>query len=217
MAAENCDIEPGDTVAIWGAGPVGQFAASSARLLGAEKVIVIDRIPERLAMAEKHNQAITINFDEVDDVVQALKDMTDGRGPDKCIDSVGLEAHSTGLSGIYDKAKHMVRLETDRPTALRQIINACRKGGTVSIPGVYAGVVDKFPLGAMFGKGLTIKEGQTHTHRYVQPLMDRVLKGEIDPSYIITHTISIDEAPNAYDIFREKKDDCIKVVMKPWQ
>jgi threonine dehydrogenase-like Zn-dependent dehydrogenase len=217
MAAENCDIEAGDTVAIWGAGPVGQFAATSAILLGAQRVIMIDRIPERLAMAERQHKAITINFDQTDDVVQALKDLTEGRGPDKCIDSVGLEAHSTGISGVYDKAKHMVRLETDRPTALRQIINACRKGGVVSIPGVYGGVVDKFPLGAAFSKGLSFKMGQTHTHRYIQPLMERIERHEVDPSYLITHTLALDEAPAAYDMFREKKDKCIKVVLKPWQ
>jgi threonine dehydrogenase-like Zn-dependent dehydrogenase len=216
MAAENCDIESEDTVAIWGGGPVGQMAAKSARLLGAKQVIVIDRLEERLAMARGQSEAVTINFDDEDDVVQKLKDLTDGRGPDKCIDAVGLEAHSAGLSGLYDKAKHMARLETDRPTALRQVINACRKGGILSIPGVYGGVVDKFPLGAAFNKGLSFKMGQTHTHKYVQPLLDRIERGDIDPSFVITHKLPLDQAPDAYVAFREKQDECIKVVLKPW-
>lgn len=215
MAAENCDIERGDTVAIWGAGPVGQFAAKSARLLGAENVIVIDRVPERLHMTEIFADAQTINFDEENDVVQRLKDMTHGRGPDKCIDAVGLEAHSAGLSGIYDRAKQMVALETDRPTALRQIINACRKGGVVSIPGVYGGFVDKFPIGASFNKALTFKMGQTHVHKYVKPLMRRIENDELDPSFIITHTLPLERAQDAYKAFRQKQYNTIKVVLKP--
>ncbi|HYH75204.1 MAG TPA: zinc-dependent alcohol dehydrogenase [Candidatus Saccharimonadales bacterium] len=217
MAAENCDIEEGDTVAIWGAGPVGQMAAKSARLLGAKDVIVIDRINERLDMAGLESASTTLNFDKEKDIVQILKDLTDGRGPDKCIDAVGLEAHSAGLSGLYDKAKHMTKLETDRPTALRQIINACRKGGTISIPGVYGGVVDKFPLGAAFNKGLQFRMGQTHTHKYIPRLLERIARGEVDPSFVITHTIPLSEAPDAYRVFREKEDNCIKVVMKPWE
>lgn len=215
MAAENCDIEPGDTVAIWGAGPVGQFAAKSARLLGANRVIIIDRIPERLLMAEIASQAETVNYEQWEDVVQRLKDLTGGRGPDKCIDAVGLEAHGFGLAGFYDKAKHMVRLQTDRPTALREVLNACRKGGVVSIPGVYGGFVDKFPIGMAFNKGLTLKMGQTHTHRYVKPLMQKIIKGDIDPSFVITHTLPLERAPDAYQAFRDKQFNCIKVVLKP--
>lgn len=215
MAAENCDIQPGDTVAVWGAGAVGQFAAKSAKLLGAENVIVIDRIPERLLMAEKFAGAKTINYGEEDDVVQQLKDMTNGRGPDRCIDAVGLESHGYGIAGLYDKTKHIVRLQTDRPTALRQIINACRKGGVVSVPGVYGGVVDKFPMGAAFGKGLSFKMGQTHVHRYVKPLMKRIKNDEIDPSFIITHSLPLDRAPDAYIAFRQKDHNCVKVVLKP--
>ncbi|MEG5159430.1 zinc-dependent alcohol dehydrogenase [Microcoleus sp. AT3-A2] len=213
MAAENCDIQPGDTVAVWGCGPVGQFAIRSAFMLGADRVIAIDRIPERLQMAAAAKAEI-INYEEMD-AGEAVTEMTGGRGPDSCIDAVGMEAHGTGLDALYDKAKQAVRLESDRPTALRQVIVACRKGGTVSIPGVYGGFVDKVPLGAAFNKGLTLKMGQTHVHRYLRPLLDRVQKGEIDPSFVITHRMKLDEAPHAYDIFKNKKDNCIKVVLKP--
>lgn len=213
MAAENCDIQPGDTVAVWGCGPVGQFAIRSAFMLGAERVIAIDRIPERLQMAAAAKAEI-INYEEID-AGEAVTEMTGGRGPDSCIDAVGMEAHGTGLDALYDKAKQAVRLESDRPTALRQAIVACRKGGTVSIPGVYGGFVDKVPLGAAFNKGLTMKMGQTHVHRYLRPLLDRVQKGEIDPSFVITHRMKLDEAPHGYDIFKNKKDNCIKVVLKP--
>ncbi|MEG4248580.1 zinc-dependent alcohol dehydrogenase [Microcoleus sp. Pol10D4] len=213
MAAENCDIQPGDTVAVWGCGPVGQFAIRSAFMLGADRVIAIDRIPERLQMAAAAKAEI-INYEEMD-AGEAVTEMTGGRGPDSCIDAVGMEAHGTGLDALYDKAKQAVRLESDRPTALRQVILACRKGGTVSIPGVYGGFVDKVPLGAAFNKGLTMKMGQTHVHRYLRPLLDRVQKGEIDPSFVITHRMKLDEAPHAYDIFKQKKDNCIKVVLKP--
>ena len=213
MAAENCDIQPGDTVAVWGCGPVGQFAIRSAFMLGADRVIAIDRIPERLQMAAAAKAEI-INYEEID-AGEAVTQMTGGRGPDSCIDAVGMEAHGTGLDALYDKAKQAVRLESDRPTALRQVILACRKGGTVSIPGVYGGFVDKVPLGAAFNKGLTLKMGQTHVHRYLRPLLDRVQKGEIDPSFVITHRMKLDEAPHAYDIFKNKKDNCIKVVLKP--
>ncbi|MEG4585739.1 zinc-dependent alcohol dehydrogenase [Microcoleus sp. MOSTC5] len=213
MAAENCDIQPGDTVAVWGCGPVGQFAIRSAFMLGADRVIAIDRIPERLQMAAAAKAEI-INYEEMD-AGEAVTEMTGGRGPDSCIDAVGMEAHGTGLDALYDKAKQAVRLESDRPTALRQVILACRKGGTVSIPGVYGGFVDKVPLGAAFNKGLTMKMGQTHVHRYLRPLLDRVQKGEIDPSFVITHRMKLDEAPHAYEIFKQKKDNCIKVVLKP--
>ncbi|MEG4144863.1 zinc-dependent alcohol dehydrogenase [Microcoleus sp. Pol12B5] len=213
MAAENCDIQPGDTVAVWGCGPVGQFAIRSAFMLGADRVIAIDRVPERLQMAAAAKAEI-INYEEMD-AGEAVTEMTGGRGPDACIDAVGMEAHGTGLDALYDKAKQAVRLESDRPTALRQVILACRKGGTVSIPGVYGGFVDKVPLGAAFNKGLTMKMGQTHVHRYLRPLLDRVQKGEIDPSFVITHRMKLDEAPHAYDIFKNKKDNCIKVVLKP--
>ncbi len=213
MAAENCNIQPGDTVAVWGCGPVGQFAIRSAFMLGADRVIAIDRIPERLQMAAAAKAEI-INYEEMD-AGEAVTEMTGGRGPDACIDAVGMEAHGTGLDALYDKAKQAVRLESDRPTALRQVILACRKGGTVSIPGVYGGFVDKVPLGAAFNKGLTIKMGQTHVHRYLRPLLDRVQKGEIDPTFVITHRMKLDEAPDAYEIFKQKKDNCIKVVLKP--
>ena len=213
MAAENCDIQPGDTVAVWGCGPVGQFAIRSAFMLGADRVIAIDRVPERLQMAAAAKAEI-INYEELD-AGEAVTEMTGGRGPDSCIDAVGMEAHGTGLDALYDKAKQAVRLESDRPTALRQVILACRKGGTVSIPGVYGGFVDKVPLGAAFNKGLTLKMGQTHVHRYLRPLLDRVQKGEIDPSFVITHRMKLDEAPHAYEIFKQKKDNCIKVVLKP--
>ncbi|MEG3902054.1 zinc-dependent alcohol dehydrogenase [Microcoleus sp. B4-C5] len=213
MAAENCDIQPGDTVAVWGCGPVGQFAIRSAFMLGADRVIAIDRVPERLQMAAAAKAEI-INYEEMD-AGEAVTEMTGGRGPDSCIDAVGMEAHGTGLDALYDKAKQAVRLESDRPTALRQVILACRKGGTVSIPGVYGGFVDKVPLGAAFNKGLTLKMGQTHVHRYLRPLLDRVQKGEIDPSFVITHRMKLDEAPHAYEIFKNKKDNCIKVVLKP--
>ena len=213
MAAENCDIQPGDTVAVWGCGPVGQFAIRSAFMLGADRVIAIDRVPERLQMAAAAKAEI-INYEEMD-AGEAVTEMTGGRGPDSCIDAVGMEAHGTGLDALYDKAKQAVRLESDRPTALRQVILACRKGGTVSIPGVYGGFVDKVPLGAAFNKGLTLKMGQTHVHRYLRPLLDRVQKGEIDPSFVITHRMKLDEAPQAYEIFKHQKDTCIKVVLKP--
>ena len=213
MAAENCDIQPGDTVAVWGCGPVGQFAIRSAFMLGADRVIAIDRIPERLQMAAAAKAEI-INYEEID-AGEAVTEMTGGRGPDSCIDAVGMEAHGTGLDALYDKAKQAVRLESDRPTALRQVILACRKGGTVSIPGVYGGFVDKVPLGAAFNKALTMKMGQTHVQRYLRPLLDRVQKGEIDPSFVITHRMKLDEAPHGYDIFKNKKDNCIKVVLKP--
>ncbi len=214
MAAENCNIQPGDIVAVFGCGPVGQFAIASAYLLGAEKVIAIDRIPERLNLARTKAKAETINYAEVD-VLEALKEMTGGRGPDSCIDAVGMEAHGMTLDAWYDLAKTKLMMETDRPHALRRAIQACRKGGTVSIPGVYGGLLDKFPMGMAFAKGLTLKMGQTHMQRYMKPLMDRIEKGELDPTFIITHRLPLDEAPKAYYTFRDKQDECIKVVLKP--
>ena len=214
MAAENCDIEPGDTIAVWGCGPVGQFAIKSAWMLGAGRVVAIDREPERLRMAADHGKADVLNYVHVD-VFDALKDMTGGHGPDACIDAVGMEAHGTKLDYYYDKAKTAAFMATDRVSALRQAIFACRKGGTVSIPGVYGGFLDKVPLGAAFNKGLTIRMGQTHMMRYMRPLLDRVEKGEIDPSFVITHRLRLEDAPKAYKMFRDKRDRCIKVVMKP--
>ncbi|MEB3278131.1 MAG: zinc-dependent alcohol dehydrogenase [Lyngbya sp.] len=213
MAAENCDIEPGDTVAVWGCGPVGQFAIRSAFMLGAARVIAIDCVPERLQLAEKAGAEI-INFEEVDAGV-ALKEMTGGRGPDRCIEAVGMEAHGVDAMGVVDKVKQAVRLETGRPHALRQAIVACRKGGTVSIPGVYGGFVDKMPMGAIVNKALTLKSGQTHVQRYLRPLMERIQNGEIDPSFVITHRLSLEDASRGYEIFKHKKDNCIKVVLKP--
>lgn len=214
MAAENCNIKPGDIVAIWGCGPVGQFAIKSAYMLGAERVIAFDRVPERLQMAKEQGKAEVLNYEEVD-VGEALKEMTGGRGPDSCIDAVGMEAHGTDAMAFYDKAKQAVRLETDRPTALRQVIVACGKGGHVSLAGVYGGFLDKVPMGAAFNKGLTFKMGQTHVHRYLRPLLERIQNGEIDPSFVITHKMSLEEAPKGYEIFKNKKDNCIKVVLKP--
>ena len=215
MAAENCDIQPGDTVAVWGCGPVGQFAIASANLLGAERVIGIDRFPERLHMAsEKAGAAETINYEE-DDVYDRLMEITGGMGPDACIDAVGLEAHMPGIIGAYDRVKQAMMLESDRPHVLRQAILACRKGGTVSVPGVYGGFDDKIPLGAFVNKALTLKTGQTHVQRYMKPLLERIEKGEIDPSFVITHRMSLNDAPNGYDMFTNKQDDCIKVVLKP--
>lgn len=214
MAAENCNIQPGDIVAVWGCGPVGLFAIKSAFLLGAERVIAIDRIPERLKMAQEYTGAEIINYEEID-TGEALKEMTGGRGPDACIDAVGLEAHGMGLEGFYDKVKQSVRLETDRPNVFRQAIVACRKGGTVSLAGVYGGMLDKIPMGAAFNKGLTFKMGQTHVHKYLRPLLNRIQAGDLDPSLIITHHLPLEEAPHGYDIFKHKKDNCIKVVLKP--
>jgi threonine dehydrogenase-like Zn-dependent dehydrogenase len=215
MAAENCDIQPGDTVAVWGCGPVGQFAIKSAYLLGAERVIGIDWVPERLRMAAEEGKAEVINFLDVD-VFEKLKEMTGGIGPDSCIDAVGMEAHGHGSVGAWiDKAKAALLLATDRPTALRQAINACRKGGTVSVPGVYGGFLDKIPFGAAFAKGLTFKMGQTHVQKYLRPLLEIIERGEIDPSFVITHRLRLEEAPQGYDIFKHKQDECIKIVMQP--
>ncbi len=213
MAAEACNIEPGDTVAVWGCGPVGLFALMSARLLGAERLIAIDRFPERLRMAEDLAQAETIDYEE-SAVHDLLMEMTGGRGPDACIDAVGSEAHGHGLQYFYDRAKQAVMLETDRPIVLRQAMMACRKGGTVSVPGVYGGFIDKIPFGAVMNKGLTIKTGQTHVHRYMRPLLHRIQEGQIDPSKIVTHRMALDEAPDGYEIFKNKQDECVKIVLK---
>jgi threonine dehydrogenase-like Zn-dependent dehydrogenase len=214
MAAENCNIQPGDTVAVWGCGPVGLFAINSAYLLGAERVIAIDRFPERLRLAREKAKAETINYEEIK-TYNALNEMTGGRGPDACIDAVGMEGHSHGPVYLYDRLKQAMMSETDRPIALREAIVACRKGGTVSVPGVYGGLIDKFPMGAVVNKGLTIKSGQTHVQRYLRPLLERIERREIDPSYIITHHLSLEEAPKGYDIFLNKEDECIKVVLTP--
>jgi threonine dehydrogenase-like Zn-dependent dehydrogenase len=192
MAAENCEIQPGDTVAVWGCGPVGQFAIKSANLLGAERVLAIDRVPERLR-----------------------KEMTGGRGPDACIDAVGMEAHTRGVVGAYDRVKQAVMLETERPHVLREAIMACRNGGTVSVPGVYGGFLDKIPFGSVMNRALTIKTGQTHVQRYMRPLLERIQNGEIDPSFVITHRMRLEDAPKGYEIFKNKRDNCIKVVLKP--
>ena len=213
MAAENCNIQPGDTIAVWGCGPVGQFAIRSAYLLGAEHVVALDDVPSRLEMARRAG-AEALEVAGID-VVEKLKELTGGRGPDACIDAVGMEAHGIAADAFYDRAKQAMHLETDRPHALRQAIQACRPGGTVSIPGVYAGFIDKFPLGAAFAKGLTLKMGQTHVPRYLQQLLDRIRKGEIDPSFVITHRFPIDQAAEAYHQFRYDRDSCIKVVMQP--
>jgi threonine dehydrogenase-like Zn-dependent dehydrogenase len=199
---------------VWGCGPVGQFAIASARLLGAERVIAVDRFPERLRLARQKSGAETINYEEAD-VYETLMDMTGGLGPDACIDAVGMEAHLPGIVGAYDRVKQAVMLESDRPGVLRQAIFACRKGGTVSIPGVYGGFDDKIPLGAVMNKALTIKTGQTHVQRYLKPLLERIEKGEIDPSFIITHRLALEAAAEGFEMFLNKQDECIKVVLKP--
>lgn len=217
QAAEQCGIEQGDVVAIWGCGPVGQFAIRSAFLLGAARVIAIDRFEERLRLAAQA-KAEVLNYEDLphEDVVQALKDMTGGRGPDRCIDAVGMEAHAATIPGLYDVAKQKLKLSFDHPTVFRQVILACRKGGTVSVPGVYGGFLDKIPWGAAMNKALTFRMGQTHMMRYMQPLLERIQNGDIDPSEIISHRVSIDEIPGMYKTFRDKEDKCIKVVCDPW-
>jgi threonine dehydrogenase-like Zn-dependent dehydrogenase len=216
MAAEACDIRPGAVVAVWGCGPVGQFAIQSAFLLGAERVIAIDHYPERLAMARKLSRAETLDFDEVD-VVDALRQMTGGRGPDACIDAVGMEAHGAGVGYAYDRIKQAMRLESDRPTALREALMTCRNGGVVSVPGVYGGFSDKIPFGSAMNRSLTIRTGQCHVQKYMEPLLDRVVRGELDPSAIITHHMDLEDAPRGYELFKHKQDSCIKVVLHPHQ
>jgi threonine dehydrogenase-like Zn-dependent dehydrogenase len=216
MGAELCDIKGGDVIAVWGAGPVGQFAIASAYLLGAERVIAIDRFPYRLQMAREKGGAETINYEDTPNVVEALNEMTGGRGPDACIDAVGLEGHHAHTPiHLYDRVKQMARLETERPHALRQAIRACRNGGTVSIIGAYGGFMDKFPIGSLMNRSITIKTGQCHVQRYLKPLLERVQNGDIDPSFIITHTMPLDDAPKGYETFLNKEDDCVKVVLKP--
>ena len=215
MAAENAGIEPGDTVAVWGCGPVGLFAIVSAFLLGAERVIAIDRVKERLALAREAG-AETLNYEEVDSILDVLKEMTGGIGPDRVIDAVGMEAVGHGVMYAVDRAKQMMRMQLDRPYVLRQAIMACRKGGTVSVPGVYGGFIDKMPLGQLMNKGLTMKTGQTHMMRYMRPLLGRIEKGEVDPTFIISHRVPLSKAPEMYRTFSEKQDNCTKVVMDPW-
>ncbi len=214
MAAENCGIKPGQVIAVWGCGPVGLLTIKSAYLLGAGRVIAIDRFPYRLRMAREKCNADTINYEEVD-LHDTLQDLTGGRGPDACIDAVGMEAHAPGIVGVYDRVKQAMMMQTGRPGALREAILECRAGGTVSMPGVYGGFLDKIPMGAVMNKGLTIKTGQTHVQKYLRPLLGRIQKGEIDPGFIITHRLSLDEAPQAYEMFKHKQDECVKVVLKP--
>jgi threonine dehydrogenase-like Zn-dependent dehydrogenase len=215
MAAEMCDIKRGDIIAVWGAGPVGQFAAASAYLLGAERVIVIDRFPYRLRMAREKAGAETINYEETD-VMDALREMTAGRGPDACIDAVGMEAHhASSARHAYDKGKQAMKSESDRPHALREAVLSCRNGGTISAIGAYGGFIDKFPMGSFMNRSLTMRSGQCHVQRYMRPLLERIRKGEIDPSFIITHTMRLDDTPHGYDIFKNKQEECVKVVLKP--
>jgi threonine dehydrogenase-like Zn-dependent dehydrogenase len=215
MGAEMCNIKPGDVIAVWGAGPVGLFAMASAHLLGAERVIAIDRFPYRLQKARDEAKAEIINYEETP-VLEALREMTGGRGPDACIDAVGMEAHHhVGPLHAYDRAKQAVRLETDRPHVLREAILSCRNGGTISIIGVYGGTVDKFPMGALMNRSLTVRTGQCHVHRYLRPLLERIQNGDIDPSFVISHQLPLDQAPRGFEMFLNKEDDCTKVVLKP--
>jgi threonine dehydrogenase-like Zn-dependent dehydrogenase len=214
MGAEMCNIQPGDTIAVWGAGPVGQLAMASARLLGAERIIAIDRYSYRLELAlTKAGATDAIDYEKVD-VHDALREMTAGRGPDACIDAVGLEAHAAGPLYALDRAKQALMLETDRPLALREAIRACRNGGTVSVVGVYGGLIDHFPMGAIVNRSLTLRSGQCHVHRYMRPLLERIERGELDPSFVITHRLPLAEAARGYDLFLNKADGCEKVVLK---
>lgn len=214
MAAEMCDISPDKVIAVWGCGPVGQFAIASARMLGAQRVIAIDRFPYRLQMArEKAGATDLINYEE-ESVLTALKELTGGRGPDACIDAVGLEAHGTGPQYLYDRAKQMAKIEMDRPIAVREAIMACRSGGIVSIVGVYAGFVDKFPLGSLMNRSLTIRTGQCHVQRYTRPLLERIERGDIDPSFVVSHHMNLDDGPRGYDMFLHKQDEVMKIVMR---
>jgi threonine dehydrogenase-like Zn-dependent dehydrogenase len=214
QAAVQCDIQPSDTVAIWGCGPVGQMAIRSAVLLGAKQVVAIDRVPERLSMAQAGG-ATTIDFDE-ESVIERLNQLTNGKGPEKCIDAVGLEAHATrSIDSVVDRAKQAVMLESDRPHVLREMFYVCRPAGVVSVPGVYGGLIDKIPFGAVMNKGLTIRTGQTHVNRWTEDLLRRIQEGQIDPSFVITHTVDLEDGPEMYETFRDKKDGCIKVVLKP--
>jgi threonine dehydrogenase-like Zn-dependent dehydrogenase len=214
MGAEMCGIKQGDVIAVWGAGPVGQFAIASAYLLGAERVIAIDRFQYRLDMAREKSGAETINYEEVDSVVDTLNEITGGRGPDHCIDAVGLESHAPGIEYAYDRTKQALRLETDRPIALREAVMACKNGGTVSVIGVYGGFIDKFPMGSLMNRALTIKTGQCHVQRYMRPLLQHIQNGDIDPSFVISHRMRLEDAPTGYDMFVNKLDNCEKVVLK---
>ncbi len=214
QAAAQCEIEPTDTVAIWGAGPVGQFAIRSAIMMGAEQVVCIDNVPERLSMA-RAGGALTINFDE-ESVLERLQQLTQGKGPEKCIDAVGMEAHAArSIDSLYDRAKQALMLETDRPHVLREMIYVCRPAGILSIPGVYGGLVDKIPFGAAMNKGLTFRMGQTHVNRWTDDLLRRIQEGQIDPSFVITHSVGLEQGPEMYKTFRDKQDGCVKVVLKP--
>jgi len=214
QAAAQCDIQPTDTVAVWGAGPVGQFAIRSAIMMGAEQVVCIDNVPERLSMA-RAGGAITINFDE-ESVLERLSELTRGKGPEKCIDSVGMEAHAArSIDSMYDRAKQALMLETDRPHVLREMIYVCRPAGILSIPGVYGGLIDKVPFGAAMNKGLTFRMGQTHVNRWTDDLLKRIQEGQIDPSFVITHSVGLEQGPEMYKTFRDKQDGCIKVILKP--
>ena len=214
MGAEMCGIQPHDVVAVWGCGPVGQFAIASARMLGAERIIAIDRFRYRLSMAvDKAGATDALDYDD-ENVHEALMDLTGGRGPDACIDAVGMEAHGHGAMYAYDRTKQMLRMETDRPIALRQAIRACRSGGVVSVIGVYGGFIDKFPMGTVMNRGLTIRAGQCHVHKYMRPLLERIQKGEIDPTFIITHRMELADAAEGYDTFLHKEEECVKVVLK---
>ena len=215
MGAEFCEIKGGDVIAVWGAGPVGQFAAASAKMLGADRVILIDRFDYRLRIASENIDVETLDYEDVDSVPEALKELTGGRGPDACIDAVGMEAHCHHPLYAYDRTKQALRLETDRPFALREAIMSCRNGGIVSVIGVYGGFIDKFPMGAVMNRGITIKAGQCHVQRYMEPLLERILGGEIDPSFVVTHRLPLEEAPRGYDLFKNKQDDCLKVVLTP--
>jgi len=214
MGAEMCGIKPGDTVAVWGGGPVGQFAIASAYLLGAERVIAIDRFEYRLKMAREKNKAITVNYEQVDSVQDVLKDLTAGRGPDHCIDAVGMEGHSHGVLYMHDRMKQMMRMQPDRPIALREAILSCASGGTVSVIGVYGGLIDKFPMNAVMNRSLTIKTGQCHVHRYLRPLLEHIQAGRIDPTFVITHHLPLTEAARGYAMFNNKEDNCEKVVLR---
>ncbi|HWC45631.1 MAG TPA: zinc-dependent alcohol dehydrogenase, partial [Casimicrobiaceae bacterium] len=214
MGAEMCDIKPGDTIAVWGCGPVGQFAIASAFLLGAERVIAIDRFPYRLEMARDKAGAEIINYEQVDSVIETLNDMTAGRGPDACIDAVGMEGHAPGIKYLYDRSKQMGRMETDRPIALREAIMSCRNGGIVSVIGVYGGLIDKFPIGALMNRSLQLRTGQCHVQRYMKKLLGYIEEGKIDPSFVITHRMRLSDAPHGYDMFVHKQDNCEKIVLK---
>jgi threonine dehydrogenase-like Zn-dependent dehydrogenase len=214
MGAEMCDIKPGDTIAVWGCGPVGQFAIASAFLLGAERVIAIDRFPYRLEMARDKSGAEIINYEQVDSVIETLNDMTAGRGPDACIDAVGMEAHAPGIKYLYDRTKQIGRMETDRPIALREAIMSCRNGGIVSVIGVYGGLIDKFPIGALMNRSLQLRTGQCHVQRYMKKLLGFIEEGKIDPSFVITHRLRLQDAPRGYDMFVHKQDNCEKIVLK---